>query len=113
MRKNNVITINNIKWNIVECDENSEALQTDEGGVIFGLTKFSTSEIFIRCKDISDDIRKRTIVHEVCHGYIYSFGIDGEHMNEEDVCNFVESFAEKIAHDANLIDKRIRRHLED
>ena len=96
------ININGIWWTIRGCGEDDEALEID-GDTVFGITKFATAEIFVRQQNIKSEVIYRTIKHELCHAYLYSYGLIAETMGEEEFCNFLECHSEKLIKDAAYI----------
>ena len=90
-----IVNINGIRWIVRGCEKNAKVLQED-GDDVLGITCFAQSEIWIRVEDVSPDMIKRTIRHELTHAWLFSVGIDTDDMDEEDICNFVESFGEQI-----------------
>ena len=102
MRPKIKIKINDIFWTVYGVEADSEELDFEDE-VVFGLTKFSTSEIFVQNEEMNTEVVYRTIRHELTHAFLYSYGYDGSSMDEEAIANFVECFAESIVNDARKI----------
>lgn len=85
--------INNLEWTVtyVLGFEGDEA----DGTETFGETHFKELEIQIR-QGLNYEIKRRTLIHEVTHAFIFSYGLDGDLYSEEWVCRFLESHADKI-----------------
>ena len=104
------IRINSINWTVIFCQDgdpalNGEQLASAESEVnesVLGITRFTQARIYIR-EDVHSDIIYRTLKHELCHAYLFSYGLDGDNMSEEDIANFIESHAEKIVEDAKYL----------
>lgn len=106
--RNFYLTINGIRWSVRGCGVDADELEV-EGDEVFGITKFATAEIFVRSEKMNKDIIYRTIKHELGHAYLYSYGMTAETMDEEDICNFLESHAEHLIRDAKYVfNKRFR-----
>lgn len=104
------IRINSINWTVIFCEEGdpafesepSDTAESEAGESVLGITKFAQAQIYVR-QDVQKDIMYRTLKHELCHAFLFSYGWDGNDMNEEDIANFVESHAEKIVEDAKYL----------
>ena len=96
------IKINDYNWKIEVVDADDERLKIDNDE-IFGLTNFKELKIFLVKEGMNKEVFKRTLRHELTHAYINSYGFIGYEMNEEYICNFVETYAEKIVEDTNYI----------
>ena len=70
-RKKYNVTINGIRWTVNGCPEGAEELESD-GDIVFGITKFSTAEIYVQNENMNEDIIYGTLKHELCHAYLYS-----------------------------------------
>ena len=101
-RKKFYVTINGIRWSVNGCAEGADELESD-GDIVFGITRFSTAEIYVQNENMSEDIIYRTLKHELCHAYLYSYGFIADSMGEEDICNFLEAYGERLINDARRI----------
>ena len=101
-RKKYYVTINGIHWSVNGCAERADELEID-GDVVFGITKFASAEIYVQNENMSEDIIYRTLKHELCHAYLYSYGFIADSMDEEDICNFLECYGERLVRDAKRI----------
>ena len=81
-----MVTINNLEWNIIA--ENSDYNY-------LGTTSESRLEIHIASVPNTQVIR-RTIIHEVVHAYLYSYGFPKNNFNEEDLCEFIANNLDAI-----------------
>lgn len=109
------VRINSINWSVIFCEKGEPALDGDTsetaGSEInestLSITWFSQARIYVR-KDVHNDIVYRTLKHELCHAYLFSYGLDGNDMSEEDIACFLESHAENIVNDAKRLYNRYR-----
>lgn len=115
------IMIGNLEWTIFLCDKNNYNLfdkdeitnkyktdvNIDEGS--FGITKFEHNEIYIH-KDMSKNMIKRTLIHELTHAFLFTFGMmaDETKLDEERICTFNEEHLEDIYKTANSVFKTIK-----
>ena len=107
MRKKCSVKMNDIIWTVVGVERDADELDFD-GEVVFGLTVYASLTIFVRAEDVSRDVLRRTITHELVHAAIYSYGYDGSSMNEEAIANFFECFGEEIMNDSDFVYGKIR-----
>ena len=98
------LTINGVRWTVRGCSGDAPELESD-GDNVLGITRFATAEIFVQSTDITEDIVYRTLKHELGHAYLYSYGFIGDEMGEEDFCNFIESYGERLINDARKVFK--------
>lgn len=78
--------------NIVEPEDEHLLLNDYYRG---GLTNRRTSNIFLS-NDLSPQIRKRVLLHELTHAYIYATGMLQTEWQEENVADFIENNFEEI-----------------
>lgn len=50
-----------------------------------------------------------TIKHELTHAYLYSYGFSQVKLNEEVVCDFFETYGEKIIIDSKKLYENLRK----
>lgn len=89
--------INNHTWNIVFFERTTERYD--------GVTNESTMTIEIN-KNISPQALRHSLIHELVHAYLASFGFDNyvlQKMTIEQVCEFVAHNGDNIINDANKI----------
>lgn len=82
-------TINGDIWYISEAT-NEQLLQLldpdDTSKFIFGLTSRSQHHIYIN-QSICEGQKKRTLLHELMHCYLWEYGICTETFGEENMCD--------------------------
>ena len=91
------VTINKCTWTIVEVDGQSAMLSD---GFFFGRTFFFDKKICINA-NISEDQKRKTLAHELCHAFLSETQIhyhdkNDEPYTEEMLCEFVGHYAESI-----------------
>lgn len=84
--------INGLKWKIKTLDPDDERLNED--ATYMGLCVFLEQTIYIRA-GMSKEQTKRTILHELIHAIIFSYGLDPD-MDEEGICNFVSAHFDEL-----------------
>ena len=104
------IRINGITWKIIGTSAGDEAFDANEGEEVMGITWFTKGEIYLVVDNISSELLYRTIKHELTHAFLFSYGINKEELTEEEVCNFVEVYAEDIIKKANSIFNRLTKN---
>ena len=76
--------VNGLEWNIEYADD--RVLDSEGDGVVMGVTKFLEQTIYIR-RGMSKELTRRTVIHELCHCFLFSLGFSSETFDEETVCN--------------------------
>ena len=59
-------------------------LKDDAGAKCYGITDFNEFTITLE-STMKDKIARPTIIHEVCHTLMETFGLGGDHGKEEDI----------------------------
>lgn len=78
-----------------------------------GVTVRSKNKIYIN-KNLQKDLFRRTIIHELTHAYIWSYGLNQvESFKEENICDFLESHGDSIIGTANCVYNDLLKHLDD
>lgn len=73
--------INNLHWKITINDNLNEN--------IFGTTNYATQTIYLNPTCVMENI-KRTLLHEVVHAFLYSYGLHCiESFDKETICEFI------------------------
>lgn len=84
------IEVNNLTWEIELVERDSEFLKLDDHDLMnAGITDGHDLKVYID-QSLPVDMIQRTIIHELTHAFIISYGYS-DMMNEEEVCNFIES----------------------
>ncbi len=86
--------VNKLDW---EMDfEEGDKIHLNKGEVVYlGLTDYVNQKISIR-NGLSQQLTRSTVIHELCHCFLFSFGFNADSYTEEAVCNLFGSHAEAI-----------------
>ncbi len=105
-----VIKINGLKWVVTNEAANSPDLVSSKGNPCFGCTHYFKQKIVMR-GDMSPELYRQTIIHELLHAYTFSFGVHlfADEDTEEPIADFIGSHLDGIYHHANLIMDKIYR----
>ena len=87
------ININNYKWTVKFEDPDADVL--NNGGCFIGLTVYQELKIYIR-KGLPEEVARSTVIHELCHAFLFTYGIQADDYDEEQVCNFFGTHADRI-----------------
>lgn len=100
-------TVNNLDWEMnFEDDDKVHLNQNNE--TILGLTEYIDQKISIR-NGLSQRLTRSTVIHELCHCFLFSFGFCADSYDEEAVCNLFGSHADAIL---SLTDKFLKERGE-
>ena len=99
------VVIGNLDWEIILTDDYCEKLY-DEGenlkklslsDVAMGMCYKPDCQIFVS-KNMSKKNLRRTIMHELTHAVIYTYGsmVSKDSLDEEEICNFMEIHLDEI-----------------
>lgn len=93
------IRINNLDYNVQLVEPDNGNLLVDDTWRC-GSCCGAGGKIYID-NALSDEVTRRTLIHELTHAYIYAYGHAkrGEYQ-DEDVCEFVSAFGSAIIYDA-------------
>ena len=96
------IKINNniYKINFVESD--NENLKIDDGEYHSGVTNFITKEIYI-ANNLKGNSLRYTLIHELTHAMIDSYGFMQIYWNDEIVADFMANYLNNIIDLSNKI----------
>jgi len=62
-----------------------------EGSKCYGITDFNENVITLE-ENMPDSVAHATIIHEICHALLETFGLGGDHDKEEDVITSSNEF---------------------
>lgn len=82
------ILVNNISWNIEFVDEFDDNLLMDDGYHHCGITNYKTKTVYIN-KNLIQSVLLDTLIHELTHVYIESYGLLQIEWNDEIVADFM------------------------
>lgn len=90
------IKINGLKWKVYFVKSGSPKLADEDGKrSILGITYFRECEIYID-KELHKRLRKQTVIHELVHALLFSYGIDIEGATEENVCDLIGAHLDEL-----------------
>lgn len=95
MNNNIKININNIDYIFKIVEWNDERLKMEDGDFHFGVTNFKDKEIYI-ANNLSEQTKRTTIIHEITHAFIDSFGMLQIDWNDEIVADFISAHLDNI-----------------
>jgi len=95
--------INNLEWSVSFVISFDDASGTET----LGETHYKDLEILI-LQNLDYQMRRRTVMHEVTHAFLFSYGLDSADYDEEFVCRFMESHAEQIIKTTDAILNSLR-----
>lgn len=101
------IYINDLLWTIETVEPNSEYLKSDDGDDAYGITDKERLYIYLQNDKLEEQLYIRYIIHELTHAFLFSHGLDWEHLNEEQVAYFVQSNIFNILKSAKFIAKTL------
>lgn len=100
-----IIKINRLEWTVLFVPREDSKLEMDDTECM-GITYFNDLHIYID-KSLSRELMYQTIIHELIHAFLFSYGIHIECANNKDTeeafCDFcgahfntIQKFANKI-----------------
>lgn len=95
------IKINNNTYKIFEVEANDEELKMEDGEYHTGVTDFHKKEIYI-ANNLNQDCKRYTLIHELTHALIDSYGFMQVDWNDEIVADFVGNYFVNIC---NILDE--------
>lgn len=100
------IKIHDLDWEIVFTEEELEETtcgETDKTSLVISLNT-----------NIPEQLLKRTITHELCHAFIWSYGLENSFpLSEEQVCNFIETYIAEIDKLSKYIYNYYRKEIKE
>ena len=97
-----VIELNNNRYAVKIVKYDDENLLMDDGDYHFGVTDFNKKIIYI-ADNLSNSAFKYTLLHEITHAVIDSFGFLQVEWNDEIVADFMANYSTMIAENYNYI----------
>lgn len=90
-----VMIINGVYWQIAYVSSGNPVLKKPNGIYTFGVTDLDTQTVYISDR-LSGALLKRVVAHEICHCFVFSYGLHWDINDEEMLCDFVSKYAEEI-----------------
>ena len=90
------VKINGLKWKVFFVKNDSPKLidETD-GTAALGFTYFRECEIYID-KSLSKPLRRQTVIHELVHALLFSYGINAEGATAEEICDLISAHLDEL-----------------
>ena len=101
-----VIELNENKYQIKIVKPDDENLLMEDGDYHFGVTDFNNKIIYI-ANNLSNSAFKYTLLHEITHAVIDSFGFLQVEWNDEIVADFIANYSTMITDKYNLIMEKL------
>ena len=99
------VKLNTFNYKIKIVDRDYEGLLMPDGYYRFGVTNFKDKEIYI-ANNLKDKTMANTLIHELTHAFIDSYGFLQVEWNDEIVADFVATYLEKIIEALTEIEKQ-------
>lgn len=106
------IQIHNYTWTVQMIQGDSEKMNPEPDCYRAGLTEYAEQIISIR-EGMSRERTRATVIHELVHAFIDSFGYTADEMNEEEICNFFGANADEIIRLTNEIMKGVKEDADN
>lgn len=90
-----MIWINGLWWNVTLVPWNNYNLINFNGKYTIGMTDTEYKTIYIN-NQLSEALFRKTLIHELTHAWLYSYGIVLDISTEEFVCDFVAANSDDI-----------------
>lgn len=97
-----IIELNENKYQIKIVKPDDKNLLMDDGDYHFGVTDFNKKIIYI-ADNLSNYALKYTLLHEITHAVIDSFGFLQVEWNDEIVADFMANYSTMIVENYNYI----------
>lgn len=102
-----VIELNENRYAVKIVKYDDENLLMEDGDYHFGVTDFNKKIIYI-ADNLSNSAFKYTLLHEITHAVIDSFGFLQVEWNDEIVADFMANYSTMIADKYNLIMEKLK-----
>jgi hypothetical protein len=99
----------NVGWGTFEFKFKKD-LKDEVGTKCYGITDFNELTITLET-GMSDNVAHPTIIHEVCHALMETFGLGGDHEKDEDTLTSSNEFITEVACRCFLMFKNLNPEL--
>jgi len=90
-----VFKINDIEWNILYVNPNSECLMRSDGTITLGVTDWSTRTVYLS-NALSGSLLERVLSHELVHCASFSYDCQIPIDVEEIVADFLSLYGKEV-----------------
>ena len=87
--------INNVEWNILYVNPNSECLMRSDGTIALGVTDWSTRIVYLS-NALSGSLLERVLSHELVHCALFSYDCQIPIDVEEIVADFLSLYGKEV-----------------
>ena len=102
------IIVNSIIWSIIFVPSNSKELLRSDGILTLGVTDRNVNCVFLS-NQLHGELLYKVLCHELCHVYIFSYGIYFLMEEEERLAEFISMFGKNIINDTNILLNQFQR----
>lgn len=90
------ITINGFAWNVFFVDKTHPELTDEDGDQnAYGIALLRECEIYID-DSLPKGLMQRTVTHELVHAIAFTYSVDLDKADEEQICDFIAIHFEEI-----------------
>ena len=91
-----IITIHDLKWTVFFVDKTHGEL-VDEAGeqTAYGIALLREGEIYID-DSLPKGLMRKIVTHELVHAIAFTYSVDLEKVDEEQVCDFIATHFEEL-----------------
>ncbi len=84
-----IVTINGFDWTVFFVDKTHPELVDDDGEQnAYGIALLREGEIYID-GSLPKGLMRRTITHELVHAIAFTYSVDLDKVDEEEICDFI------------------------
>ena len=95
------VNVNGYEWKIIYT-HNKKDLSRSDGSLTLGVTDLNVMSIFLYDKLVGD-LKRKVLIHELVHAWIFSYGIIVPLEWEEFMCSFIDSYGLDIINTADYL----------
>lgn len=100
------LVVNSMSWDIIFVPSNSKDLLRSDGSITLGVTDRNVQCVFLS-NALKGDLLYKVLCHELCHVYVFSYGIYISIEEEERLAEFISSFGKSIINDTDYLLNKI------
>lgn len=100
--------INGIEWQTVEVPSSDGSLRRSDGSLSVGVTDNVTYCIYLS-KSLRGAFKRKVMIHEVCHAFMFSYGVLIPIEQEEFICDFVATYGDDIFSVVDMMERTMKR----
>lgn len=106
------VKINRFEYKVKMLEWNDERLRMDDGELHFGVTDMKDKEIYL-ANNLDEQTLTNTIIHEVTHAYIDSYGMLQVEWTDEILADFMATHLANICETLSEIEKGFSKEKAD